>query len=142
MTSGCPVARHTQQVFLEGQARVFASQMATPLRRSHRRSELSPARLATLLLAFSSAASGEGGVLRGSALLGSADDGDAAENVGGVTKGEHRALRIPSLSTETPFSNEWVKLLVSGPMGCSSWRTVGYTWQDADLSTNINSESA
>lgn len=51
-----------------------------------------------------------------------------------------RELQSPELLSQTPFSPGWVKAFVSDPVGCSSWRTVGYAWdEDCGLATNLNS---
>lgn len=51
-----------------------------------------------------------------------------------------KPVKSKKLWAKTPFSQEWVKALVADPPGCSSWRTVGYIWQDTGFAGNFNRE--
>lgn len=50
------------------------------------------------------------------------------------------AVALSLLRSQTPFSEGWMKGLVTDEAGCSDWRTVGYAWvEDGAFVSNVNS---
>lgn len=93
------------------------------------------------------AAEDAAGELLASRSIAEADNGsknrDSNDEYASGNGGGGRALPAVALSllqSQTPFSDGWMKGLVTDEAGCSDWRTVGYAWvEDRAFGSNVNS---